>query len=75
MIINWARVLGSDGRVISAQPSHEQESTAPVAASAPVYSDIKVRRVTLAGVQPATLVDYSYTIETIAPTMPRDFHN
>jgi Domain of Unknown Function with PDB structure (DUF3857)/Transglutaminase-like superfamily len=73
--LNWARVLASDGRVISEQPSHEQESTAPVAASAPVYSDVRVHRVTLAGVQPGTLVDYSITVETVAAIMPGDFHN
>src|SRR2546426_457696 len=47
LTVNWIRVLKPTGEVISAQPAHEQESLAPVAFEAPVYSDQKVRRVTL----------------------------
>jgi len=68
LTINWIRVLKPTGEVISAQPAHEQESLAPVAFDAPVYSDQKVRRVTLSGVAPGTLVDWSYTIERLKPT-------
>src|SRR2546425_1646584 len=75
LTINWIKVVKPDGTVISAQPSHEQESLAPVAMEAPVYSDAKVRRVTLAGVAPGTLVDYSYTIERLQPTMPGEFYS
>jgi hypothetical protein len=75
LTINWIRVVKPDGTVISAQPSHEQESLAPVAMEAPVYSDAKVRRVSLAGVAPGTLVDYSYTIERLQPNMPGDFYS
>lgn len=71
--INWIRVLAPDGRVISDKPVHEQESLAPVAQDAPVYSDEKIHRVSLGGVAPNTLVDYSYTVETIKPVMPGDF--
>src|SRR5918996_1324104 len=59
--LNWVRVVGADGKVISAQPSHEQESLAPVSEQAPVYTGAKVRRVSLGGVAPGTIVDYSYT--------------
>ncbi|TMA22085.1 MAG: DUF3857 domain-containing protein, partial [Deltaproteobacteria bacterium] len=72
--LNWARVLRPDGQVISQEPTHEQESTAPAAASAPVYSDMKVHQITLAGVEPGTLVDYSFTVETLRPIMPGDFN-
>ena len=73
LTVNWVRVLKPDGTVISAQPSREQESLAPVAMEAPVYSDTKVRRVALGGVAPNTLIDYSYTIERLQPNMPGDF--
>jgi len=73
LTVNWVRVLKPDGTVISAQPSREQESLAPVAMEAPVYSDTKVRRLALGGVAPNTLVDYSYTIERLQPNMPGDF--
>ena len=75
LTINWIKVVKPDGTVISAQPSHEQESLAAVAMEAPVYSDAKVRRVSLAGVAAGTLVDYSYTIERLQPTMPGEFYS
>lgn len=73
LTLNWVRVLKPTGEVISAQPSHEQESIAPVAQEAPVYSDVKVRRISVGGIAPGTLYDYSYTVETLKPVMPGDF--
>ncbi|MGH7568478.1 MAG: DUF3857 domain-containing protein [Gemmatimonadales bacterium] len=75
LTINWIRVVRPNGDVVSAQPSHEQESLAPVAMEAPVYSDQKVRRVTLSGVAPGTLVDWSYTTERFKPVLPGDFYS
>src|SRR3989449_355838 len=75
LTVNWIRVLKLDGEVISAKPAHEQESLAPVAFDAPVYSDQKVRRVTLSGVAPGTLVDWSYTVERVKPLVPGDFYS
>src|SRR2546428_3022607 len=75
LTVNWIRVLKLDGEVISAKPAHEQESLAPVAFDAPVYSDQKVRRVTLSGVAPGTLVDWSYTVERVKPLVPHDFYS
>ncbi|MGH7753787.1 MAG: DUF3857 domain-containing protein, partial [Gemmatimonadales bacterium] len=74
LTLNWARVLKLNGEVVSARPAHEQESTAPVAEGAPVYTDVRVRQVNLAGVAPGTIVDYSYTEEIRQPVMPGDFH-
>src|SRR6266511_2719209 len=74
LTVNWIRVLKPTGEVISAQPAHEQESLAPVAFDAPVYADQKVRRVTLSGVAPGTLVDWSYTVERIKPLVPGDYY-
>jgi transglutaminase-like putative cysteine protease len=71
--INWVRVLRPNGSVISDKPSHVQESIAPVAQEAPVYSDTRVRQFTLSGVAPNTIVDYSYTIEDTKPIVPGDF--
>lgn len=71
--LNWARVVGADGHVISAKPEQDQESLAPVSESSPVYTDQKVRRITMGGVTPGTIVDYSYTIENIKPVLPGDF--
>ncbi|MBV9110743.1 MAG: DUF3857 domain-containing protein, partial [Gemmatimonadetes bacterium] len=71
--LNWARVIGPDGHVISAKPEQDQESLAPVSESSPVYTDQKIRRITMGGVVPGTMVDYSYTIENIKPVLPGDF--
>ncbi|HET7461216.1 MAG TPA: DUF3857 and transglutaminase domain-containing protein [Longimicrobium sp.] len=71
--LNWARVIGPDGRVISDKPEHDQESLASVSESSPVYTDQKVRRITMGGVVPGAIVDYSYTIENIKPVLPGDF--
>ncbi|HEX6749313.1 MAG TPA: DUF3857 and transglutaminase domain-containing protein [Longimicrobium sp.] len=71
--LNWARVIGPDGRVVSAKPEHDQESLAPVSESSPVYTDQKIRRITMGGVVPGTIVDYSYTIENLKPVLPGDF--
>lgn len=73
LTINWVRVLDSTGKVISSKPVHEQESLAPVAMEAPVYSDEMIHRVSLGGVAPGTIVDYSYTVETIKPLIAGDF--
>src|SRR5574341_1562366 len=73
MTINWIRVVRPNGEVVSGQPTHEQESLAPVALEAPVYSDSKIRRVTLGGVAPGTLLDFSWTIEQFKPVLPGDF--
>jgi hypothetical protein len=72
--LNWARVIdASTGKVISDGPVHDQESLAPVAENAPVYTDRQRRRISLGGVAPGTIVDYSYTTETLEPVLAGDF--
>jgi transglutaminase-like putative cysteine protease len=71
--LNWARVVRPDGSIVSEKPVHEQESLAPVAMEAPVYSDEKLHRISLGGVAPGTIVDYSYTVQTLKPVIPGDF--
>jgi len=73
LTVNWARVLRPDGTVISDTPVHEQESLAPVAEASPVYTDERVRRLSLGGVAPGVIVDYSYTTEVTSPFMPGNF--
>jgi len=74
LTINWARVLRPDGTVISEKPAHEQVFDAPVPESAPIFTDRKLHRISLSGVEPGTIVDYSYTIETLEPVLPGDFY-
>jgi transglutaminase-like putative cysteine protease len=71
--INWIRVVGEDGSIVRDGPAHQQEATPPVEPGAPVFSDRRAIQVTLGGLAPGTLVDYSYTLETVRPSVPGDF--
>jgi transglutaminase-like putative cysteine protease len=71
--LNWIRVVRPDGSVISAKPTHVQEADVPASTDDPVYTDRRVLRVSLSGVAPGTIVDYSTTTEELKPTPPRDF--
>ena len=71
--LNWIRVIGPDGTVISNGASQEQLSDMPAQMGDPVYSDRKVKRVSISGVAPGTLVDYSYTREELKPFLAGDF--
>lgn len=71
--VNWVRVVRPDGSIVSDGPSAEQEADAVASEESPVYVDRKTHRITLAGVAPGTLVDYSYTTETREPVRPGDF--
>jgi hypothetical protein len=73
MTVNWVRVVRPDGTVISSTPSHVQDSDVPAQHGDPVYSDRKVRRLSLTGVKAGTIVDWSYTIEDFKPFLTRDF--
>jgi hypothetical protein len=72
--VNWARVLDLDGNVISAEPMHRQEADIPAPEGAPVFMARRRIRLSLAGVAPGTLVDYSYTTETFEPMLEGDWY-
>ena len=73
LTVNWIRVVKPNGEVVSAKPSHVQDSDVPATMGNPVYADRKVRRASLSGVAVGTIVDYSYTIEELKPYRPGDF--
>ncbi len=75
MTINWIRVVKPNAEVISETPSHVQESDVPARMGDPVYSDRKVKRVSLTGLAPGTILDYSVTTEELKPFLPGDFFN
>lgn len=72
--INWIRVVRPDGSVISEKPSLVQDSDIPAEMSDPVYSDQRVRRVSLSGVAAGAIVDFSYTIVDEKPFPPNDHY-
>lgn len=73
LTVNWARVLDLDGNVISAEPMHRQEADIPAPEGSPIYMARRRIRISLAGVEPGTLVDYSYTTETFEPVLEGDW--
>ncbi|HTS89803.1 MAG TPA: DUF3857 domain-containing protein [Gemmatimonadales bacterium] len=74
LTVNWIRVLRTDGTVISETPTQVQDADVPATLGDPVYNDRKVRRYSLSGVAPGTIVDWSYTLEELKPYLPGDFY-
>jgi hypothetical protein len=70
--VNWVRVVKPDGTVVSAAPSQVQDSDVPAEMSDPVYTDRRVRRMSLSGVAVGTLVDVSVTTQDTMPFPPND---
>jgi transglutaminase-like putative cysteine protease len=73
LTVNWIRVVRPDGTVVSDAPTQVQDSDVPATLGDPVYSDTKVRRFSLSGVAPGTIVDWSYSVEERKPFFPGDF--
>jgi transglutaminase-like putative cysteine protease len=73
--LNWVRVLRPDGTVISEGPTHQQESDVPAQMGNPVYADRRVLRLSISGVAPGTIIDYSYTTEETQPFLEGDEYN
>jgi transglutaminase-like putative cysteine protease len=73
LTVNWIRVVHPDGTVVSDAPTQAQDADVPATLGDPVYTDAKVRRYSLSGVAPGTIVDWSYTVEERKPFLPGDF--
>lgn len=74
LTINWVRVVRMDGTVVSDAPTMVQDADVPARMGDPVYSDTKVRRISLSGVEAGTIVDFSYTTEELKPYLAGDFY-
>lgn len=74
LTVNWVRVVRPDGSVVSEAPTQVQDADVPATLGDPVYSDRKIRRYSLSGVAPGTIVDFSYTVEELKPFLPGDFY-
>ena len=73
LTLNWMRVVKPNGEVISEHPEQIQDSDVPASMGTPMYTAQKVRRLSLSGLEPGTILDFSYTVESDAPMMPGDF--
>ena len=74
LTLNWIRVVKPDGTVVSDAPTMVQDSDVPASTENPVYSETKVKRLSLTGVEPGTIVDFSWTVEETKP-MPGSDHS
>jgi transglutaminase-like putative cysteine protease len=73
LTVNWVRVVKPGGEMISDRPGIAQDADVPAAMGDPSYVERKVRRLSMPNVRPGTLVDYSYTVEELAPYRRGDF--
>src|SRR3954451_9458080 len=73
LTVNWIRVVRPDGTLVSEAPSQAQGADIPASLTDTVYGDTKIRRYSLSGVAPGTIVDWSYTLEEVKPFLPGDF--
>lgn len=73
LTVNWMRVVKPDGEVISEKPEQIQDSDVPAEMGVPMYTAAKVRRMSLSGLEPGTILDFSITTETDASMMPGEF--
>ncbi len=73
LTVNWMRVVKPNGEVIAEPPEQVQDSDVPAAMGTPMYTASKIKRISLSGLEPGTLLDYSVTTETFKPTMEGDF--
>ncbi|MEO8192593.1 MAG: DUF3857 domain-containing transglutaminase family protein [Gemmatimonadales bacterium] len=73
LTVNWMRVVKPDGEVVAEHPEQMQDSDVPAAMGTPMYTANKVRRISLSGLEPGTILDFSITTETLKPAMDGDF--
>lgn len=73
LTVERIRVVRPDGTLISEGPAHEQESVSPAPEMYPVYTDRIVKRISIGGLAPGTLLDIRHTTETLEPWMPGQF--
>jgi len=73
MEMAYVRVRRADGTVIAASASDVQDLPSPVAREAPVYSDFREKHITVPGLQPGQVLEYSIVVHTEKPLIPHQF--
>ena len=62
-----------NGEIIKPGPKAINDVTPPFIVSAPIYSDVKYRTITMPGCTPGATIDYKVRITTIKPYMDNNF--
>ncbi|HEX9760876.1 MAG TPA: DUF3857 domain-containing protein, partial [Candidatus Acidoferrales bacterium] len=71
--IEYIRVRKPDGGVITATASNVQDLTSPVAREAPIYTDARQKHVTVPGLRPGDILEYSIVNVLHTPLAPGHF--
>ncbi len=68
-----AKTLTPDGKILKPGKKGINDVTPPFIFSAPIYSDVKYRTITMPGCTPGATIDYTVRIRTIKPYMKGNF--
>lgn len=68
-----AATIEPDGKLLKPDKKAINDVTPPFIVSAPIYSDIKYRTITMPGCVPGSTIDYKVRITTIKPYMDNNF--
>lgn len=73
LTVRWVRVLRPDGTVLSDRAAQEQDGEVPAAMQSPIYTNQRLKRLSLGGVAAGTIVDVAWSMEQRTPARPGDF--
>jgi transglutaminase-like putative cysteine protease len=68
-----AKTITPEGKILKPGKKAINDVTPPFIVSAPIYSDIKYRTITMPGCTPESTIDYEVRITTIKPYMDNNF--
>jgi tetratricopeptide (TPR) repeat protein/transglutaminase-like putative cysteine protease len=71
--VDTVRVHKVGGTTVTAPPSAVQDVDAPLTREAPIYSDLRLKIVTVPGLQPSDTLEYHLTWTTHTPLAPGQF--
>jgi tetratricopeptide (TPR) repeat protein len=71
--IEYVRVRKSDGNVLTAGADAVQDLSAPVTREAPVYTDYRLKHISVPGLRPGETLEYKIVTRTEMPLAPGNF--
>jgi Flp pilus assembly protein TadD/transglutaminase-like putative cysteine protease len=67
------KILKPDGAVITAGADSIQDLSSGIERAAPMYSDLRQKHITVPGLRPGDVLEYSHTVRVYAPYAPGHF--
>lgn len=71
--IDYVRARKPDGSTVAANAASAQDMTAPVAREAPVYTDLRLKQVSVPGLRPGDRLEYHVVWQVHTPLAPNQF--